>query len=43
MEKDLKAKLKAAWDKVVAGVKSAPAVFGYGVIVGLVSGLLIGG
>jgi len=34
--------LKVAWDKVVAGVKSSPAVFAYGVVVGLISGLLIG-
>lgn len=38
----MKDKLRAWFDKAVAGVKSSPAVFGYGLVIGLISGLLIG-
>lgn len=33
-------KLKSLWEKVKVAVKSSPATFGYGVLVGLVLGSL---
>ena len=33
--------VKNAWEKVVSAVKSAPATFGYGVIVGVLAGAIL--